>query len=279
MAYANVSQFDQTYWDFAQDYSYVDVAAANGYASFLYDRLGVGKSDKPDPVSVIQGPLEVEIAHTLANSLRDGHFSDAKFSKVVGVGHSFGSIITQAVTQLYPDVLDAAILTGFSSDLSNQPTFILALNLALANENQPKRFGSLNNGFLVSSTSISNQIGFFKAPGFDPAILQKAEATKGTVTFGELNSLSGVGGSAGGFTKPVAVVDGVNDQPFCTGNCTYPTNVAQAVKPMYYPNLADSNFGTYLAPLAGHGLNFHYSAAGAYDYIQKFLADRGLGLK
>lgn len=240
--------------------------------------MGVGKSDKPDPIQTIQGPLEVEIARVLADSLRKGQYSGLKFEKVVGGGHSFGSIITNAITQQYPDTFDAAILTGFSTDLSAQPLFLQALNLAIANENQPLRFGLLNNAFLVSSTIISNQIGFFKAPGFDPAILKKAEVTKGTVTYGELNSLAGLGGETQ-YSKPVAVIDGANDLPFCGGNCTVPTDQAKAVHPKYYPNVADKDFGSYLAPLAGHGLNFHYSAAGAYEYVQKFLVDRGLGFQ
>lgn len=240
--------------------------------------MGVGKSDKPDPIQTIQGPLEVEIAHVLATSLKAGQFSDNKFQKVVGAGHSFGSIITNAITRQYPAALDAAILTGFSTDLSTQPLFLQALNLAIASQDQPLRFAQLNNAFLVSSTVISNQIGFFRANGFAPSILDKAEATKGTVTLGELNSLSGIAGPAPNYTKPVAVIDGANDLPFCGGNCTYPTDQAKAVQPAYYPNVKSEDFGSYLAPLAGHGLNFHYSAAGAYDYIQKFLADRGLGL-
>lgn len=91
--------------------------------------------------------------------------------------------------------------------------------------------------------------------------------TKGTVTLGELNSLAGVGGLASDYTKPVAVVDGINDLPFCGGNCTVPSDQAKAVQPKYYPNVAEGDFGSYLAPLTGHGLNFHYSAAGAFEYI------------
>jgi hypothetical protein len=236
----------------------------------------VGKSDKPDPIQTIQAPLEVEIARVLANSLRSGQFSDNKFQKVAGGGHSFGSIITNAITKSYPDVFDAAILTGFSTDLSAQPLFLQALNLALANQNQPLRFGGLNNGFLVSSTIISNQIGFFKAPGFAPSILDLAEATKGSVTYGELNSLGGLSGLSSSYTKPVIVADGANDLPFCGGNCTFPVDQAQKVHPTYYPNVADADFASYLAPIAGHGLNLHYSAGAAFEYIQKFLVGRGL---
>ncbi|KAM0722519.1 hypothetical protein Q7P37_001960 [Cladosporium fusiforme] len=271
--------FDKSYWDFGWEYSYVDIAAKYGYATFLYDRLGVGLSDKPDPINVIQAPLQVEIAKALATSLRDGKFTTKKFSKVVGVGHSFGSIITQAITQQYPEVLDAAILTGFSTDLSGQPTFLQALNLEKANWNQHERFGLLNDGFLISSTVISNQIGFFKWPGFSEAVLAEVEAVKQTTTFGELNSLGGTGGPASEYNKPVAVVNGISDLPFCFGNCTYPVNHAEAVQHKLYPKVAKSNFGTHLAPLAGHGLSFHYSSNAAYDYIQKFLVAHKLAGK
>lgn len=84
--------FDRHYWDFAPGYSYVDVAVENGYAAFFYDRLGVGVSEKPNAISVVQAPLEVEIAHNLACMLRNGSYSNDTFETVVGVGHSFGSI-------------------------------------------------------------------------------------------------------------------------------------------------------------------------------------------
>lgn len=268
--------FDRTYWDFAAGYSYIDAAAQNGYATFSYDRLGVGLSAKPDPVEVVQAPLEVEVAHSLITSLASGKFGDLKPTKVIGVGHSFGSIITQALTAQYPQLLDAAILTGFSVNSTSMPVFLQGLNLAIANQNQPARFALLNNGFLVSSTAISQQIGFFRAPGFDPAILYKAEATKGSVTFGELFTTTAVTRPAKEYTRPVAVVNGNNDLPFCFGNCSYPTNQAAAVQPALYRGVAAADFGTHLAPVTGHGLNLHYSAEASYKYIQDFINQHGL---
>lgn len=88
--------------DFAPGYSYVDVATQYNYATFFYDRLGVGESSKPDFLTV-QAPLEVEIANNLAKMLREGHFSKKSFSTVVATGHSFGSVITQAITAIYPN--------------------------------------------------------------------------------------------------------------------------------------------------------------------------------
>lgn len=161
--------FDKAYWDFIEGYSYVDAAAAAGYATFFYDRLGTGQSDHPDPISVVQAPLHVEIAHSLIQSLRSGAFNNGQnYSRIVGVGHSLGSIITEAITANYPADLDAAVLTGFSTDTASQGLTLVGFNPAIANQNQPLRFPDLPNGYLVTDTSISNQLTFLRAPNFDP---------------------------------------------------------------------------------------------------------------
>lgn len=153
------------------------------------------------------------------------------------------------------------------------PTFLQGNNFAIASQIQPYRFSELSNGYLVSASPISNQIGFFRAPNFDPNMLSLADATKGTVTFGELFTTTAVTMPAMNWTKPVAVVNGANDLPFCFGNCSYPTNLAQAALKMLYP--ATNQTGTYLAPSTGHGLNLHYTAVEAYHYIQDFIMNMG----
>ncbi|QIX00990.1 hypothetical protein AMS68_006507 [Peltaster fructicola] len=265
--------FDRSYWDFAAGYSYVDAAAAHGYASLFYDRLGVGQSAQADPIQVIQAPLEVEIAHTIATMLRNGSISNNKFNEIVGVGHSFGSIISSAVTGLYPSAFDAAILTGFSANSSAIGVFTTGNNFDIAAQNNPARFGKLNNAYLVGNSIISTQTGFFRLPEFDATVLKTADATKQTVTFGEFFTQGAVGGAAPGFKGPVAVVNGDADLPFCFGNCSYPTNLAAAVKSAY-PNAVA--FDSYLAPSTGHGLNLHYTAEAAYEFIQRFLGHNGL---
>lgn len=42
--------FDRSCWNVAPGYSYVDYAAEQGYTTFLYDRLGTGLFDCPDPL-------------------------------------------------------------------------------------------------------------------------------------------------------------------------------------------------------------------------------------
>ncbi|KAK4561524.1 hypothetical protein LTR86_004842 [Recurvomyces mirabilis] len=266
--------FDRYYWDFAQNYSYVDAAVSNGYAAFFYDRLGVGVSEKADPLAVVQSPLEVEIAHSLALLLQNGTIGGKAYTKVIGVGHSFGSIITQALTMQYPTLLDAAILTGFSVSGAGLAAFFAGLNWDLANQNAA-RFAGLNNGYIVSDTEISNQIGFYHYPGFDPAILAKAEATKASATFGEIFTTGAAGGNATAYTNPVAVVNGLEDLPFCYGNCSYPVDLAAQVKSLY-PAVPAAAFKTYLGQDAGHALNLHYAAADAFSWTMSFLSSNGL---
>lgn len=215
--------FDKSYWDFLPGYSYVDVAAQSGYATFSYDRLGVGLSAHPDPINVVQASLELEIGHSLITYLRAGNIASTAFKHIVGAGHSYGSIQTNGLTVSYPADLDAAVLTGYASVAPGIPTFMSALNAQIANQNNPRVWGGLNNGYLVCQNIIGNQFDFFRFPYFDPALLVAAEAGKKEFTFGEL--FSSVGGVATQFTGPVDIVNGATDWPFCQGNCLVCLNV------------------------------------------------------
>ena len=53
--------FTSSYWDFAPGHTYVDAATKAGYATFAYDRLGVGVSSKEHPLNTIQSPLEQSV--------------------------------------------------------------------------------------------------------------------------------------------------------------------------------------------------------------------------
>lgn len=82
--------FDHSYWqfDYGDEYNYIRAATKAGNAVFSYDRLGVGMSDHPDGIQVVQTPMEIEIAHQLVEYVKkDSRFKSAKF---VGIGHSFG---------------------------------------------------------------------------------------------------------------------------------------------------------------------------------------------
>lgn len=271
--------FDQSYWDFFdEEYSYIDYMAKKGYTTFSYDRLGVGGSAKPDPIEIVQSPLQVSIAHSLISMLRSGAIASTKFSKIVGVGHSFGSIQINAITKDYPADLDGAVLTGFSTNMMGLPAFLSGLNLDIASQNDPQRFPiSLPNAYTVSSSPISNQIAFFRYPNFSPDVLTAAEATKGTFTLGELFTLGQVSGVADQFKGPVDIVNGENDLPFCQSNCQLPEDQGELAMKILYPENEGGDGGkTFLLEGAGHGLNLHFGAQDAYGQIAGFLGDNGL---
>ena len=159
---------DKSYWDIAPGYSHVDAAAQAGYATFAYNRLGVGASDHPDPIQVVQATTDVEVLHGIINLLKSSSIGSRSFKHIIGVGHSYGSIVQLAVNAKYPSDVDAAVLTGFVNALQNLPYAILANNPAIANQNDPGRFGNLPNGYLVHDTRISIQLPFFRFPFFDP---------------------------------------------------------------------------------------------------------------
>ena len=108
--------YDSRYWDAQlKDHSYVDNALQAGYSILTYDRLGAGQSDHPDAYTGFQALNEVEILRQLTTLARMGTFSSTPPSKIVHVGHSFGSFITSAFVGMYPTLSAGAILTGFVS--------------------------------------------------------------------------------------------------------------------------------------------------------------------
>jgi predicted esterase len=90
--------------------------------SHLYQTLwltypeGAGVSDRPDPVTVVQSPIQVDIAVKIIELARSGQIAPAgrAFHRIIQVGHSLGSAITNGVMTQQPNLLDAAILTGVS---------------------------------------------------------------------------------------------------------------------------------------------------------------------
>ncbi|KAK9238669.1 catalytic protein [Lipomyces kononenkoae] len=266
--------FEKSYWDFAKGYSYIDVAAAAGYPTFSYDRLGTGASDHPDPIRVVQSSIQIEIAHELIQSLRDGRIGGHRFDNVVGVGHSYGSIQSVGITVKYPMDLDAVVLTGLSINTNGFGVTFAGFNLAIANENQPLRFGDLPNGYLVTGSSISNQFGFFHYPDFDPKILALDEAAKQTLTIGEAFTLTSPIMPAPGFTGPVDVVLGEYDMSFCQGNCYTPGDQSLMVRPALYP-AASNGSQAYIVPGVGHAINLHFEANSAFAHIHNFIKTNG----
>jgi pimeloyl-ACP methyl ester carboxylesterase len=218
--------------------------------------------------------MHFEVAHQLIGMLRSGAFSggSAPFKKVIGVGHSVGSITTNGVTAKYPKDFDAVVLTGFSVNQPGGGLSVAGINLQIAALADPARFDGLAYDYASSGSEAAIEFFFFKAPNFPPALLDMSLASKQTLSVGEM--LTEQTSPAKNFTGPVFVVNGENDMPNCVGNCMSPVNIQAQVLKEYY-QAANNGSSYFVLPVCGHGLNAHYTANVAYDQIHTWLQKNG----
>lgn len=227
---------------------------------------------------------QVEALAEITSKARNGSLPgvSTKPSKVVHVGHSFGSAQTFALSAQYPDLSDGIVLTGFSTNASFMPVGMAGVTFTQANGNIEST-GSFQSrglnysaGYLTNAHVYNNEF-FFLYPGnFDPKIAIFAEKTKQPATVGEyLTASSGPQGTE--FTGPVLIVTGANDVVFCGGNCYATGGAADSIPAAAKPAFPKAKaFDAYVQPNTGHGLNLHYNATGTYKKIGSFLKEQGL---
>ncbi|CAE6415564.1 unnamed protein product [Rhizoctonia solani] len=273
--------FDHSYWEFgySREYNFIEAANRAGYAVLTYDRLGVGQSDKPDGLNVVQSSTEVEILHRQIQQAR----ATGKYSKVLGIGHSFGAIQLTGIATRYPTDLDAVILTGYAPSMASVPLAFTAWSQTLASD-QPdmairSRWSSLPGGstaindhsYMGTGSPSSDRFAFFAEGFYDEGAFKLAYDTKQTHTLGEFLTIAEpVSKSATGYKGHVLVVTGEKDIIFCGGNCMQkPTqgsgnNLLDDTK-IFYPKAA--SFSTHVPPGAGHALFAHYGTDQVISHI------------
>jgi pimeloyl-ACP methyl ester carboxylesterase len=172
-----------------------------------YDRLGVGQSEHADPYSEVQLPTQVAILAKISEMIRNGQLSKQimRPKKVVHVGHSFGSLITNGLVATQPSLSDGIILTGFSHNTSFTDLLVLCLGYELASTNNPARFRNYNTGYLTWGDVYDNQCAFYTYPFFDTAILKQAEDRKAPFPIAEMLTFASISLLAPNFTSPVLV--------------------------------------------------------------------------
>ncbi|KAL0959021.1 hypothetical protein HGRIS_014332 [Hohenbuehelia grisea] len=132
--------FDHSYWSFdgpGSKYNYVDAALKAGHAIFTYDRLGVGRSSKPNGITEVQISTEIAIAAALVDKVKQ----KLQFKNIVGIGHSFGSIQLTRIANKYGNLFHGMVLTGFSTNTQGLPATTAGFGLEIASQQNPLRFG------------------------------------------------------------------------------------------------------------------------------------------
>ncbi|KAM0708336.1 hypothetical protein Q7P35_004987 [Cladosporium inversicolor] len=270
--------FDRSYWNVpfnAGNYSYSAVATDKyGYATFSWDRLGIGMSSHGDPVQEIQTALEVDALRALTEALRDGCVDGVDdYDKFIHAGHSFGSILTYALTARYPKISDGIALTGFSQNGTFVPYFMLGGNFIDVKEN-PTLAPEYDHGYLAAGDASGVQTNFFSPGAFDPEILAFAAATGQPVSIGELLTIGGGSAAPNAFAGPVLIITGERDVPFCGGSCLNGAPEASSIPTQAQKTFTGTTISTVIVPGAGHGLNLEYSHHFTYKSINDFFVEK-----
>ncbi|KAH7303507.1 hypothetical protein B0I35DRAFT_364813 [Stachybotrys elegans] len=259
---------DRSYWDFNRDYSYVNHALEKGYSTLAYDRIGNGRSSRHDPFDVLQAPVELAVLQELTRKLRGGklHRRVPRPAKVVHVGNSFGSAISNALVATTPELSDGIVLGGYTHNGNYLSGFTLAAGFHLARETNPERLKHLSPGYLTWPDKYALQYAYYFWPNFEPRIITKADDTKSSFTMGEFLTIATLPLQADHFPGPV-----LNDRLFCGGNCTGILDGPDSISESLFP--ASSTFETYIHPSTGHEMALHLNASGwqdvAFDFIKE----------
>ena len=298
--------FDKRYWDPAinpSEYSFVHAALARGYSILTYDRLGTGLSDKSDAYNIVQVPLQLEILRSITNMARSGellkHAADeadpasttvsaastntfkipgVSFDKVIHVGHSFGSFLTDTLLAMYGNLSDAAVLTGYILNEHIAEARRTAFGLEYAPQNNATLFGDRSSGYLVWGTLTGLQTSFFSTQanaatgigGFDTELLDYAFSIRQTVTTSEIIQFAVNLDPAPQFEGPLQFMLAEFDFPICRGDCRLPFDPATFRK--LYPRA--KKIDIYTQQGNGHALTMHRKANLGYkatlDWLDKF---------
>ncbi|CCO31749.1 hypothetical protein BN14_05799 [Rhizoctonia solani AG-1 IB] len=264
--------FDHSYWEFgySKEYNFIEAANKAGFAVLSYDRLGVGQSDKPDGLNIVQSSTETAILHRQIQQAR----ATGKYSKILGIGHSYGSIQLTGIAAKYPADLDAVILTGYAPSMISVPLAFTAWSQTLAKDQADmairSRWSSLpggstamnDNSYMGTGSPSSDRFAFFAEGFYDEGAFKLAYDTKQTHTLGEFLTIAEpVSKPASEYTGRVLVVTGEKDIIFCGGDCLQkpvkaPGNNLLDDTKIFYPKA--SSFSSIITPGAGHALFAHY---------------------
>jgi pimeloyl-ACP methyl ester carboxylesterase len=267
------STCNRTYWDFPympEHYSYVRHANRAGFATLAIDRLGSGASDHP-PAELVTVHATANAIHEIVTAVRAGSVSDTEghrvhFSKVILVGHSFGSNISWTEAGTYGDV-DGVILTAISHD-QTPPAAPLTVTDSWPAEMDPKFAGAgFPPGYLTNIPGKRGEL-FYYLPGTDPQVLEVDEANKDVLPFGVLLDQFTTYDLTRNIHVPVLNVVGNYDTlacelPSCLEAGTLTTESS------YYS--ADACYTLLVVPNTGHSTNLHEYAPWWYKKAQHWV--------
>jgi len=256
--------YDHRYWNWpdAPQNSYVQTAARAGFATLAIDRIGDGASSRPADGSQVTTEASAYVVHQIVQKLRAGSIEHTRFSKVVSVGHSFGSASVAYEAGTFGDV-DGVILSGYMHDIAPSALGSFTNGIYPANQDPAFADAGLNDTYLTTKPGTRAQF-FFNTADADPAIIAKDEQIKQTGTTGELdlNAFSAANALTPNIKVPVFIAMGQDDTLFCDETAGLSCASGTAVKAREQSHFsAKAQLQTYVLPASGHDMNLHRNAA------------------
>jgi pimeloyl-ACP methyl ester carboxylesterase len=126
-------------------------------------------------------------------------------SKVVHVGHSYGSFLINALLAAAPNLSDGAILTGTAYGQSKS-VFWASWSLRIASEQVSPRWTGRDSGYLTWVDEVANAATFFHGGSYDPKALQYSEDNKQPLAAIELLTRSQLPLTSLDYTGPLMVM-------------------------------------------------------------------------
>lgn len=169
--------YTKEYWNglnfpkttYSGQYSWTHHANSQGYATLAIDNLGDGQSDHPDPISIVQLPLQAAIVVEIFKKLRSQAVPNirTKFDKIILVSHSYGALVGRAIAIDHPDRAvgaDAYIQTASSSNLKGINAAVMNWKPRAASAVDPSRFSSLLPAYVqIAPRSLEEVV--YSSPG------------------------------------------------------------------------------------------------------------------
>jgi pimeloyl-ACP methyl ester carboxylesterase len=255
--------YDHRYWDWPQapQNSYVRSATNAGYATLAIDRIGDGDSSHPADGSQVTANASGYVIHQIVQKLHAGSIGGAHFSKVITVGHSFGSAAVAYEAGTYHDV-NGVIISGYLHDISQTAIASFAAGVYPASQDPAFAHSGLNDTYVTTRPGTRAAF-FFNPADVDPAIVAKDEQIKQTGTVGELDptSFDQANAVTTNITAPVLITMGQDDVIFCNASeglsCTNSSAILAREQSHFGPK---AHLEAYVLPNSGHDINLHRNA-------------------
>lgn len=250
------------------EYDWQLYAAIEGYPSLAVDRLGHGANPQhPNPLTVVQGYLEIQIEHQIINAIRTDSRNPLgrTFDSIVYVSHSYAGWLATGLVDSYPSDVDALVLTGFSASVNFTP--FATTSLESASRLNPVRFSDLQLGYITPSKE-SQRTELFYAGAYVAAVAVWDYLWEDDWTIGETGTLDFVT-VATEYTGALYVVTGVDDILFCQTPKATCEKILNETRSLFFPSV--TTFGYAAIENTGHTLMMHKTAQQTFADVHTFL--------